>query len=229
MLRKFAFYCAIALSVILISGISYAGWVSEDIGTTDVGSTEQSGSDFTLTAGGADIWSTADGFRFVYQEVSGDFEISAQLVSLENTNSWAKAGVMARGSNTPESWFAWSFVTVGNGTSFQWRATDGDSAAPGGGGIAGEAPYYVKLVREGNDFFGYRSEDGSTWEENHTQNQPNTITIEDAADTILVGLAHTSHADGTIGQSEFADVTLTGPTAVNPKEKVAITWAGLKE
>ncbi|MBC8457416.1 MAG: hypothetical protein H8D67_05405 [Deltaproteobacteria bacterium] len=226
MLRSVLSYCIIALSVMLISGISY-GWVSEDIGTTDVGSTEQVGSSFTLTAGGADIWGNTDGFRMVYEEVSGDFEISAQLVSLENTNSWAKAGVMARGSNAPDSWFAWSFVTVGNGTSFQWRTTDGDRCWPDGGGIAGVAPYYVKLVREGNDFFGYRSEDGVAWEENNTSGQPNTVTIEDISDPILVGLAHTSHSAGNIGTSEFTHVIT--PTAVNPKGKVAVTWAGIKE
>jgi len=222
---------SLVLSLVLVGllcSVSYAAWVSEDIGTTDVGSTDQAGDDFTLMSGGADIWGNADGFRFVYQEVSGDFELTAQLVSLENTNAWAKAGVMARGSNAPESWFAWSFVTAENGMSFQWRPTDGDRSYPDGSGIAGAAPYYIKLVRQGNSFFGYRSEDGVTWEENHTQDQPNTVEIVDAPDTILIGLAHTSHSAGNIGETVFAHVSLSGETAVMPKEKVALTWGAIK-
>jgi hypothetical protein len=164
----------------------------------------------------------------VYQEVSGDFEITAQLLSLENTNAWAKAGVMARGSNAPESWFAWSFVTVGNGTSFQWRLADGERSWPDGSGMAGAAPYYVKTVREGNTFYGYRSLDGVAWEENHTVDQPNNVEIENIQDPILVGLAHTSHSAGNIGQSEFTHVSLSGETAVSSKGKAALTWGALK-
>jgi hypothetical protein len=222
---------SLALSLVLVTlmcGVSYAAWVSEDIGTTDKGSTQQAGNSFTLTAGGADVWGNTDGFRFVYQEVSGDFEITAQLLSLENTNNWAKAGVMGRGSNAADSWFAWSFVTIANGTSFQWREVDGDRCWPDGAGIAGAAPYYVKLVREGDKFSGYRSQDGVAWEENHTQNQPNNVEIADISDPILVGLAHTSHSAGNIGKSEFASVSLAGATAVMPKEKVALTWGALK-
>lgn len=214
--------------VVLLCSLSYAAWISEDIGTTDVGSTSQAGSNFTITSGGADIWGSADGFRFVYQQVSGDFEITAQLLSLENTDGWAKAGVMARGSNTPESWFAWSFVTVANGTSFQWRLVDGERSWPDGSGQAGTVPYYLKTVREGNTFFGYRSQDGVAWEENNTVDQPNNVEIENIQDPILVGLAHTSHSAGNIGQSEFAHVSLSGETAVSSKGKVALTWGALK-
>ena len=227
-MRRLACLIISLVLTLLLSFVSYAAWVSEDIGTTDVGSTTQNGTDFTLTSGGADIWGNSDGFRLVYQEVSGDFEITAQLVSLANTDAWGKAGVMARGSNTPESWFAWSFVTVGNGTSFQWRPVDGDRSYPDCSGTAGAAPYYVKLVRQGNSFFGYRSQDGITWEDNNTQAQPNTVDIADISDPILVGLAHTSHSEGNIGESVFASVSLSGETAVSPKEKAALTWGALK-
>ena len=227
-MRRLASLALSLILVVLLCAVSYAAWISEDIGTTDVGSTVQTGNDFTIMSGGADIWSTADSFRLVYQEVRGDFEISANVVSLENTNEWGKAGVMARGSNAPESWYTFSFVTVANGMSFQWREVDGGGGAPDGSGIAGAAPYWVMLTRQGNNFFGYRSLDGVTWEYNNTQGQPNTITIADAADTILVGLAHTSHAEGTIGTSELADVLLTGETAVSPKEKLTMTWGGIK-
>ena len=45
-----------------------------------------------------DIWGTAAEFHFAYQQLAGDGEIVARVVSLTNTDQWAKAGVMLRGS-----------------------------------------------------------------------------------------------------------------------------------
>ena len=229
-MKKLVFLMLILILTGLMCAVSYAAWTSEDIGTTDKGTTVESGSNITITAGGADVWDVTDGFRFVYQKVSGDFEIIAKLVSLQNTNSWAKAGVMVRGSNTPVSWFAWSFVTVVNGTTFQWRLVDKERCWPDGAGLAGAAPYFVKTVRKGSIFSGYRSLDGVKWENNNSVAQPNNVEIKNIKDPILVGLAHTSHAAGTLGKSEFTNVTLTiaGTSAVSTKGKIALTWGVLK-
>jgi len=62
----------------------------------------------------------------------------------------------------------------------------------------------------------------------NTQAQPNTVDIANISDPILVGLAHTSHSAGNIGESVFASVSLSGETAVSPKEKAALTWGALK-
>jgi len=135
---------------------------------------------------------------------------------------------MARASNEAPSAYAFSFVTVGNGTSFQWRISDGIDAAPGGGGIAGGAPYYVKVVREGDMFFGFRSEDGESWEENHTVGAASEVEVA-MDDPILVGLALTSHSAGAICAAEFDSLEATfDEKAVKPKDKLAATWAKLK-
>ena len=222
--------CLVMLvSCVFLCGISYAAdWVSVDIGTNDAGSTEQDGDNFTLTAGGVDYWGSSDGGRFVYQEVSGDFEISGQVVSVENTNGWAKVGFMARGSVEPASWHVFSLVAATSGHITQWRRTDGASGEYCGSALPGQAPIYIKLVREGNDFSGYWSDDGENWEPNNPCSH--TVTIENAPDTILVGLAHTSHAEGVIGESVFKGVTttFTDMAVVSPKGKTALTWGYLK-
>ena len=57
---------------------------------------------YTLTGSGSDIWGNADAFNYVYQTLNGDGEIVARVVSLSNTDPWAKAGVMIRQSLDPE-------------------------------------------------------------------------------------------------------------------------------
>ena len=49
---------------------------------------------YSVTGAGADIWGTADAFRFVYQPLSGDGQIVARVATVQNTNAWVKAGVI---------------------------------------------------------------------------------------------------------------------------------------
>lgn len=221
----------LSILLVIIAGAYSADWVSEDINTNVDGDTkyDEASGKWTIDAAGNDIWGTADGLRMVYQEVSGDFEISCQVLTIENTNSWAKGGVMVRATNTAPSAYAFSFVTVGNGTSLQWRISEGASAAPGGSGIAGGAPYYVKLVREGDMFYGFRSEDGESWEENHTQGQASEVEVV-MEDPILAGLALTSHSSGNICTAEFDSLEASFvDLPVEPKDKLATTWAKLRK
>ncbi|MBN2315915.1 MAG: LamG domain-containing protein, partial [Sedimentisphaerales bacterium] len=51
---------------------------------------------YTMTASGTDIWGTADEFHYAYKTLSGAGSITARVVSVQNTNDWAKAGVMIR-------------------------------------------------------------------------------------------------------------------------------------
>jgi hypothetical protein len=64
------------------------------------------------------------------------------------------------------------------------------------------APCWVKVVRSGNTFTGYCSPDGSTW----TQVSSQTINM---ASSVCIGLAVTSHDDGTLCTASFDNVTAT--------------------
>lgn len=210
-----------------------ADWESEDIGTAAAtpGSTDLDASGlWTIEADGNDIWDSVDGFRFVHQEVSGDFEISCQMLSIQNTNEWAKGGVMARATVDANSAYSFSFVSVSNGTSHQWRTGTGAGAAPDGGGLAGVAPYYVKLVREGDMFSAFRSTTGDAddWEPNNTVGGSNEVQIA-MEDPIRVGLALTSHSAGVLCTAEFDSLEATfAPQPVEPAGKLPITWAEIK-
>ncbi len=178
-------------------------WSNQDVGSPSAsGSASESAGVWTIEGDGSDIWGTSDQFHYVYQSLSGDGEIEARVASLENTNSWAKAGVMIRESLTGGSTHAMTVVTPGNGTAFQRRTTtDGSSSHTAGSSVT--APYWVRLVRSGNTFTGYESSNGSSW------NEVGSATVSMATD-VYIGLAVTSHSGGVLCTAEIDNVTVTG-------------------
>jgi phosphatidylserine/phosphatidylglycerophosphate/cardiolipin synthase-like enzyme/regulation of enolase protein 1 (concanavalin A-like superfamily) len=175
------------------------GWTTQDIGgVAAAGSASLSGSTFTVKGSGADIWGTADEFRFVYKTLTGDGSITARVGSLTNQNAWSKAGVMMRETLTPGSKHATMFVSAAKGLAFQRRtSTNGTSASTAG--AASAAPYWVRVTRSGSTFRAYQSADGSSW------TLIGSATMNMTA-TIYVGLAVTSHADGALTTATFTGV-----------------------
>ena len=59
----------------------------------------ETGGKMSLTGDGTDIWNNSDDFAFAYKTLTGDGSIVARVVSVgTGTNTWAKGGVMIRGS-----------------------------------------------------------------------------------------------------------------------------------
>ncbi len=177
-------------------------WSHQDIGSVGVaGSATHSAGTYAVTGSGADIWNTADGFHYVHQALSGDGEITARVVSVQNTHTWAKAGVMIRESLTAGSRHAMIVVTPSEGVSFQRRAsTGGTSTSTTTPGIV--APRWVRIVRSGGTLTAYHSADGSSW----TQLGSQSIGM---AANIHIGLAVTSHDNGVPCQAVFDNVSVT--------------------
>ncbi len=165
----------------------------------------------TMLAAGADIWGTADQFRYVYQTLTGDGSVVAQVVSVGTGSSgWAKAGVMIRQSVDANSPYAIMSLTGGdgNGAAFQWRTTAGGSAAAGPNPAAAvAAPYWVKLERTANVITGSISVDANEWT---PLGDPVTFDANDLTDSVLIGLAATSHASGELRTFVFDGISGTG-------------------
>jgi len=179
-------------------------WQWQDIGSPGVaGSTSYSNGVFALAGSGADIWGTADAFRFAYVTATGNCTIVARVAAVQNIDGWSKAGIMIRSGLTANAANALMAVTPGNGVTWQTRAsaggTTGNSATTGL-----SAPYWVKLVRSGNTFTGYRSVNGVTWTQ---QGTATTITM---GTTVYVGLALTSHNNSAAGAAAFDNVSVPG-------------------
>jgi hypothetical protein len=168
-------------------------------GDTPAGSTVYDGGtqSIAITADGHDIWDNADDFHYVYQEWSGDGEIYCRVVEWTTSPfNWSKAGVMFRDDLSEGSAFVDMIVTgngQGSGLGFQWR----DTAGGGCGSTHDQAPavappHWVRLVRTGNVFQGWRSVDGISW----TQQGGNHTTT--MTDPIYIGLCVTSHNAGNL-------------------------------
>ena len=175
-----------------------SGWAARDIGgVAAAGTSCYGGGTFTIEGSGADIWGSADEFRFVYRTMSGDGYIIARVASLEHVDSWTKAGVMMRASLAADSPHASFFVSPGKGLAFQRRTTAGGSTVHTSGG-GGSPPAWVGILRKGNVFSAYTSTNGSSW----THLASHTISM---GSTIYVGIPVTSHRDGVL-----ATATVTG-------------------
>lgn len=179
-------------------------WLHQDVGAVGLaGDATLDAGVFNLTGSGTDIWDYADGFHFVHQPWTGDGEIIARVNSVANTDPWAKAGVMFRQSLDTGSAHAFMAVTPGNGSAFQRRpAANTFSLHTPGAFIA--APYWVRLVRVGDQFTGYISADGVSWTLVGTDVVPMTTTL-------YVGLAVTAHNNALLTSANISDVTVRRP------------------
>ncbi|MBS7254231.1 family 16 glycosylhydrolase [Flavobacterium branchiicola] len=189
-------------------------WISTDLGAvTPAGEAAHANGTFIIKGSGTDIWETSDQFQFVNQPITGDAEIIAKVNSLTNTNTYAKAGIMFRETLTPTSKHAMTDITAAAGVEFLARnAVSGTTTADV---AAGTAPKWLRLVRSGNVFTSYSSDNGTTWTQLGT---PKTMAM---ANTIYVGMAVTSHANGTLTTGVFSDVTVRTITA-NPNVNLAL-------
>lgn len=174
-------------------------WTSQDIGAVGLaGSSSYSTGNWTVNGSGADIWGNADEFRYVHQTATGDCEIIARVTGVQNTDPWAKAGVMIRESLSANAKHAFVCLTPGNGLAFQRRTATGGVSENTSGGAA-TAPRWVRVVRGGSTFTGYQSADGLTW----TTIGSATITMTAG---VYIGLAVTSHNDAVLNSSAFDNV-----------------------
>jgi hypothetical protein len=185
-------------------------WVDQDVGSAGLaGSTVLSSGTYILTASGSDIGDVADAFHFVYQPLVGDGEIIARVTGIDNTDPFAKAGVMIRASLDADAANAMVAVTPGSGIVFQSRSSAGgatDVTTDAGFG----APYWIRLVRSGDEFTAFRSEDGIDWVQ---IGDPVTIATNG---TVLVGLALTAHDNTVLNTATFDNVTVEQGRSAEP-------------
>ncbi|MGB2863957.1 MAG: LamG-like jellyroll fold domain-containing protein, partial [Sedimentisphaerales bacterium] len=166
---------------------------------------------YTMTASGADIWNDADEFHYAFKTLTGVGSIQAQVLSVDDTDPWAKAGVMIRETLEPGSKFTAVYITPGNGCRFQARVDTDVDAISDTGVVTTEqtaitAPYWVKLERDvAGNFRGYYSSNGSTWQSMSWN--PQYISM---SSNVYVGLAATSHNVAATCEGKFSNVTITG-------------------
>jgi regulation of enolase protein 1 (concanavalin A-like superfamily) len=200
-----------------------AAWESRDIGAvSSAGSSTATASGVEVVGSGADIWDAADEFHFRYQQATGDGIFIARVTSMQFTDDWAKAGIMIRESLAPDARNIFMFTTPESNTAFQYRRIPGSSTELAGINWWSGLPVWLKIVRKGGVFMGYRSSDGATWTE------AGSLSTSGAPPppTMYVGLAVTSHNDGTLCRTVFDQVSIITTSSGNgPSGPPVITSA----
>jgi hypothetical protein len=183
------------------NGLLPSPWLDIDIGNVRLaGSASYTSGAFTLSGSGADIGDTTDAFHFVYQPLIGDGTMIARVTDMTNTDSWAAVGVMIRENLDANARQAMVAVTPRHGVAFQRRLRTGGGSYHTAGTSVG-TPYWVKLVRTGNNFTAYQSADGSKW-------VPISSATIDMAIGVYIGLAVTSHNNNTLNTVKLDNVSV---------------------
>ncbi len=174
---------------------------------------------YAVSGSGADIYGSADQFRFVCKQLSGNGSITVKVDSLVNTHPWARAGIMVRETLEAGSRNALIAVTPGNGIVFQWRdGTNGTTSYTNAGTTGMVPPYWLRITRTGNVIKGERSADGKTW----TQQGTDTTVV--LATNVYIGLVAASHDAALTTVAEFSNFSTTG-TVTGSWQSVAIGMA----
>jgi len=198
--------------------------IGPDPGTNPLpGDGYEDGDQWVVRGGGNDIWNTEDAFHFEHEYLprTGDFDATVRLLSLENTNGWAKAAIMARADLTSNSVHAMCAGTPQNGSGqlqgrqdtaagsfWEQRAAGPDVAQDG------SAPVWLRLIRSADVFYAlWASDDGGTpgqwW-------FPCEATLGNMPGTVYLGLAVTSHNAGAVAEARFDNFSVDTFTEFPP-------------
>jgi hypothetical protein len=157
---------------------------------------------FTLEVAGADIAGTHDEFIFAYQSVE-NADMIARVDEQEDTDGWAKAGVMLRSGLEDDSAYVFCFITPQNGVVVEMRGTDGGNYS----GIVTQvldvnAPHWIRIQRTGDSSITcWHREDDGEWQELYRT----TFFLDPPS---YMGLATTSHISSEVNTTVFSNVTI---------------------
>jgi alpha-galactosidase len=178
----------------------------------------QSGQQFGIVGGGADLWTDADAYSSIYLPgaVGNTATITTEVTSQQNMTGFAKAGIMVRNDiagsgTTPEGVVL--FESPQGGIQLEWDNNGGtniDAVTPANGTIPESLPVYLQLQRNGDTYTGYYSYDGTDWLSVGTATVPAQAASQDA------GMFVTSHASGSAGEAVFNGFTVASGATPPP-------------
>ncbi len=177
------------------------GWSRADVGLVGVeGQVQVSNGSWAVSGAGADIWANEDGCCFVFQPLAGDGQITARVLSEQDTDPWAKAGLIIRDGLGADARHMMLAVTPEHGLGCLYRPEPADETTLDDGG-AFSGPVWLRLVRSGSQISAFQSSDGTNWV---------WVASEqfDSLSNALVGLAVSSHDNSTPGTATFDQVTV---------------------
>ncbi len=175
----------------------------------------------TLKGSGWDVNGDADGMYFLAAPVKGDITVTVRVVSGPTETSsgtdWNLAGPQIRENLDAGSRLAMTQAARVGRAQFKFRDTygtgtneeDEDDSVKGHEGA--RRPIWLRLVRHGDDFSGFLSEDGKTFTKLDQNGTGGVHTLDKFPAEAYVGLAVASHDDGEYSTVVFDNFTITSP------------------
>ena len=181
------------------SGPLPVSWENEDVGSVrESGGVEYKGGVFRVRGMGTNVLADGDSFHFVWKRVTGESEIVARVLHVQNTDPWAQAGLMFRESLAANSKHVFLAVTAARGGVLTSRERNGgettvqlDQAMARG--------YWLKLKRDAEKVLALTSPDGRRWRIIERLTWP-------LQEELYAGLAVVSAREGVRGESIFDQV-----------------------
>ena len=175
-------------------------WLALDVGPVGwVGNQCWNSASWTLEGSGAAMNGTADQCHYVYQTITGDGSIQAQLLSQSGTAATALAGLMIRETTAAGAREVW-VARAGTGVILvRTRAATGANPTSTVGTTVALPNCWLRLVRTGTLVTSALSPDGSTW------TTLGTATVPIAANA-TIGFFSTSGSNTTVATDVWAPV-----------------------
>jgi Tol biopolymer transport system component len=180
-------------------------------GSRDVGAPKIAGSaayngasqEYSLSAGGVNMWAERDEFQFVWKKMTGDFILQARVQFIgQGVEGHRKAGLIVRSTPDADSAYVDGVVHGDGLTSLQFRRTKGAITEEKQSTAKGVD--VLQLERRGNSYIFSAAKFG----------EPFAVTeIADVAlgDDVLIGLALCSHNPDVTERAVFSDVRIIRP------------------
>ena len=174
----------------------------------DIGVTPKKGSarydskkqEYSVTGGGANIWAKTDAFQMVYQQISGDVTLTADVHFVgEGVEHHRKAALMIRQSLEPDSPYADAALHGDGLTSLQYRTAAGEVTKEERSALKG--PVRLRIKRRGNEFTMEAGNPG----EGLKSSGPVTVELKDP---VYIGLAVCSHNANVLETAVFSKVEM---------------------
>jgi regulation of enolase protein 1 (concanavalin A-like superfamily) len=180
-------------------------------GHGDVGSPKIAGSatynavsqEYTIAAGGLNMWAERDEFHFVWKRMTGDFILQARVEFVgQGVDPHRKAGWMVRSNQDADAPYVDGVVHGDGLTSLQYRRTKGGATAETEVGVKGAD--VLQLERKGRTYIFSAAKYGEPF----TTAQ---IADIDLGEDVSVGLVLCSHNAEATERAIFRDVRITRP------------------
>lgn len=154
----------------------------------------------SIKGGGNISTSSSYNHYFKHMPLTGNFIMTARMLSQGGTSSGARAGLLATDSLSGTGVYAWTARYASTGEIR--RAINGDNKSVLPGYTTTTLPVWVRIERRGNALYSAASRDGLTWTE--------ATSVNVTAATLYVGMAVSSGSNTVSQTATFSKLSVVG-------------------